>query len=131
MGGIGFPLLYYYLVKLKSAKRNNHSKCGRCGNSLRKNAIVISEGIICQDCYKKTFNNQQAGYRFFIGLAITGIMFGSLGIYSDYKRGLLDNGAYFNDMLNLVSTGALSFITVIIFLKKNIIKKNNSKKDIF
>ena len=98
IGAIGFSLLYYYLVKVKSTKRNYNSKCARCGDSLRSGRF--KENI-------------------------------AEGIYSDYKHGLVDSGTYFNDMLHTVFTMILSFITVYIFLQKNKIKKNNSKKDIF
>ena len=126
---IGCSLLYFYFRKFKSKKRNIESKCARCGDSLHENSLVTNEGTICEDCFKTTLRNQRIAYRFFIGMAVVGLICMFFGTYSDYKHNHIDGWNYFKEILPIVFAGILCFIGVFISLKRSRIKKINSSKE--
>jgi len=49
-----------------------------------------NEGLICKKCYRIILRSQTVAYYFVFGIGIFLVFFGIMGIYSDYKSGLIN-----------------------------------------
>ena len=89
---IGGAVVYMIRVSFVSQRRNQASRCARCGEDLGDNPqgvsqLISTQLVMCSDCGRRTRRNQKRACCAFIGMFVVFLALVTLGTVLDWRTG--------------------------------------------